>query len=95
MSETRMHNMGKKNTNTMEAPTPVVQSIEKQIEENKDEPRYVVIREGHRVSDQDYSTPNDPVALEEMKFWKKVATDHSWGEPVEIVLYDNKLHRVW
>ena len=63
--------------------------------EKKLEPTYVVIREGHRVSDKEYSTAADPVAINEMKFWDKVAKNHSYGELVEIVLYDPKKHRVW
>lgn len=57
--------------------------------------RFVVVREGHRVSPHEYDNPKDPQALEEVKFWQNIATKYSWGEPVEIVRYDNKLHRVW
>jgi hypothetical protein len=58
-------------------------------------PRFVVTREGHRVSVHEYETHNDPKALEEVKYWRNIAKKHSWGEPVEIVQYDNKFHRVW
>lgn len=56
---------------------------------------YVVVREGYRVSDQEYSTPDDPVAKDERQFWKRVADNFSYGEKVEIVKYDNKKHRIW
>ena len=57
--------------------------------------RYVVIRDGYRVSGAEYSAPNDKMALNEMKFWTKVSKIHSWGETVEIVQYDSKKHRIW
>jgi tRNA(Arg) A34 adenosine deaminase TadA len=57
--------------------------------------RYVVIREGHRVSANEYGNPHDPLAHQEVEFWTRVEQRHSWGAPVGIVLYDNKLHRVW
>jgi hypothetical protein len=64
-------------------------------ETNKKVVTYVVIREGFRVSDKEYEDKNDPAALSELKFWKKIADNHSYGEPVKIVQYDGKLHRVW
>ena len=57
--------------------------------------RYVVVREGHRVSPDEYTSENDPTALAEQAYWNRIATNHSWGEPVQIVQYDNKLHRIW
>jgi hypothetical protein len=57
--------------------------------------RYVVTRDGYRVSDKEYSTTSDKSALDELKFWNKVSKNHSWGEKVEIVQYDPKKHRVW
>lgn len=56
---------------------------------------YVVVREGYRVSDKEYSNETDPVAISEKDFWNKVAKKHSYGEPVKIVQYDSKKHRVW
>ncbi len=56
---------------------------------------YVVVRDGYRVSDKEYNDPNDPVAVAEKEFWTRVAKNHSYGEPVAIVQYDSKLHRVW
>lgn len=57
--------------------------------------RYVVVREGRRVSDRDYETASDPNCIAEVSFWKNVARNHSHGEKVEAVLYDSKSHRVW
>ena len=59
------------------------------------EPRYVVVRDGHRVSSQEYVSVSDPKALDERDFWKLVENKHSWGAPVKIVQYDNRLHRVF
>jgi hypothetical protein len=57
--------------------------------------RFVVIRDGYRVSAEEYETPTDPRAISEAEFWDRVATRHSWGEKVDIVEYDNKYHRVY
>ena len=88
--------MGKNKQDTTQAApvAPQVNAVKTEQGESK-EPRYVVVREGHRVSPQEYTTVDDPKALEEREFWRRVAKKHSWGEPVEIVQYDNKLHRVW
>jgi hypothetical protein len=56
---------------------------------------YVVVRDGSRVSDREYSTSTDPAALVEKEFWSRVEKNHSWGAPVEIVQYDSKKHRTW
>jgi hypothetical protein len=58
-------------------------------------PRYVVVRDGYRVSEREYLVKTDPDALEEVKHWEKVSKNHSTGESVKIVTYDNKLHRIW
>lgn len=63
--------------------------------ESDNKVKYVVIRESHRVSEAEYETPDDPKALNELEYWKGIANNHSWGEPVEIVKYNNKLHRIW
>jgi len=78
----------------------VSQSLQTGIPENKPEPerksvRYVVVRDGYRVEDREYDNPDDPFAVATRDFWKKVATKHSWGEKVDIVQYDPKIHRVW
>jgi hypothetical protein len=86
----------KKVVSPKEAPSVALQTNAGNQERSETrEPRYVVVREGHRVSPHEYSNPEDPKAIQEMEFWRTVANKHSWGEPVEIVVYDNKLHRVW
>ncbi len=57
--------------------------------------RYVVVRDGHRVSDKEYDLPTDAKCLAEIKFWTAIATRQSYGEAVEAVPYDSKRHRVW
>ena len=57
--------------------------------------KYVVVRDGHRVSDKEYDTPTDPLCLAEIKFWSGVSKNRSYGEKVEAVLYDSKKHRVF
>jgi len=56
---------------------------------------YVVVREGFRVSDREYLTPDDPDAIAEMEFWSRIANNHSYGELVDIVQYESKKHRIW
>lgn len=73
-------------------------SVAPQVSSGKQEhsgTRYVVVRDGHRVSANEYANPNDPKALDELKFWRLVENKHSWGAPVKIVEFDNQLHRIW
>lgn len=73
-------------------------SVAPQVETESKEAKpvkFVVVREGYRVSDREYETADDPVAVTERDFWTRVATNHSYGEPVAIVQYDSKKHRVW
>lgn len=57
--------------------------------------KFVVVRDGHRVSDKEYDSPTDPGCLAEISFWKGVSKSSSYGEKVEAVPYDAKKHRVW
>lgn len=57
--------------------------------------KYVVVRGGVRVSDKEYLTSDNTECKDEFEFWKRVSDNHSHGEPVEIVEYDSKKHRVW
>ena len=83
------------NPHTENNSTPSTQRVNNgQTTEERFE-RYVVVREGHRVSDREYDTMTDPIAIAEMQFWTKVANNHSYGEKVAIVKYDSKRHRVW
>lgn len=84
--------MKKQNTQQSEAaPDPNQVITEKEIKPIK----YVVVRDGYRVSDREYPTVDDPLAVAERDFWSRVATRHSYGEPVLVVQYDSKRHRVW
>lgn len=71
--------------------TPQVKTENKETKPVK----FVVVREGYRVSDREYATAEDPAALYEQSFWTHVANNHSHGEPVAIVQYDSRRHRVW
>jgi hypothetical protein len=89
--------MGKRNqpeNNAVAAPAtqPVTTGNEKRIERPV---TYVVVRDGYRVSDREYSSAGDAAIINEHGFWSRVAKKHSHGEPVTIVQYDSKKHRVW
>ena len=47
--------------------------------------KYVVVRDGHRVSDNEYDAPTDMKCLEEIQFWLKVAQHKSHGEIVKAI----------
>ena len=85
--------MNKQNPKQIEA-APTTPEV---ITENKEQKpiKFVVVREGYRVSDKEYVTADDPVAISEQEFWTRVANTHSHGEPVQIVQFDSKKHRVW
>jgi hypothetical protein len=57
--------------------------------------KYVVVRDGYRVSDREYDSADAENAVAEKEFWTRVAKKHSHGEPVGIVQYEAKKHRVW
>ena len=83
---------------------PVSESVEQTLKEldsidtwspGETLPRYVVVRGGLRVSDKDYPKADEPRAIAERDFWKKVVERWPDGTKVEIVQYDKKKHRVW
>jgi len=89
--------MGKRNkienTTVSETHTATTNTISS---EKRERPiTYVVVRDGFRVSDKEYQTLTDPDAIKEKEFWSHIANSHSYGELVEIVQYDSKIHRVW
>lgn len=86
--------MGKQNQFENKEAAPVSQQVVTENNENRPV-TYVVTRDGNRVSDKEYSNPNDMFLITEKKFWTKVSTKHSYGEKVEIVAYDPKKHRIW
>lgn len=84
--------MGRKKDKTEAAPGTLRVETEKQ--ELKSD-KYVVTRDGYRVSENEYDSPSCPEALQEQLYWSSIEQKHSWGAPVVIVKFDNKLHRVW
>ena len=86
--------MGKKKTEESVETAETV-PVTKNNPDPKKSITYVVVRDGLRVSDKEYEDPKDTSAIEEKVFWETVANNHSHGEPVEIVQYDAKKHRVW
>jgi len=73
----------------------IVNTISKD-EPRKDEPvKYVVVRDDRRVSDNEYTDPKDPKAVEEKTFWKRVVDNWSPGEKVETTKFIKKKHRNW
>jgi hypothetical protein len=82
---------------------PVSESVERLLQEPIDDtwspgeslPRYVVVRSGLRVSDKDYPKADEPRAIAERDFWRKVIERWPDGTKIEIVQYDKKRHRVW
>ena len=88
--------MGKRKQETNESAPENTQQVTQAVESEESKPtKYVVLRAGFRVSDREYDTPTDSVCTQEVDFWKRVATNHSYGEKVEAVVYDSKKHRVW
>lgn len=88
--------MGKLSQEVNEAAPDNTQQVIQMAESEETKPiKYVVLRAGFRVSDKEYDIPTDPVCVQEVGFWTKVAQNHSYGEKVETVIYDSKKHRVW
>lgn len=61
---------------------------------NNKEQKYIVIRNGYRVSENVYDSPDHPEAISELEFWKRVAsrTPHV-KEDIRIVVYDEKKYK--
>ncbi len=79
-----------------EVPTPeTLSEVSGEQNDNNESPRYVVVRGGMRVSDKDYPNANEPKALEEQSFWKRVVSRFPDGTKIEIVPFDKKQHRIW
>jgi hypothetical protein len=57
--------------------------------------KFVVVRDGFRVSDREYNAQNDAAAVAESTFWSKIARKYSDGTKVGVVQYDKKKHRIW
>lgn len=88
--------MAKRNQPDTKAALATQQVVTDNTEKKSERPlTFVVVRDDSRVSDREYSIANDPFAIGERNFWKRVATNHSHGERVMIVQYDARMHRVW
>ena len=57
--------------------------------------KYVVTRNGIRVSDEEYDSNTDPLAVSELQFWQRTAKRAKDNSKVEIVKKDEKIHRIW
>ena len=55
--------------------------------------KYVVVRSGLRVSDQEYDTPVE--ANTEAEHWKSIINRWPDGSVIEVVEKDEKKHRVY
>lgn len=55
--------------------------------------KYIVVRGGLRVSDQEYDDPSD--AKDELQHWKSIVKRWPDGSLVEVVEKDDKKHRIW
>lgn len=77
-----------------EVPTPIDAVVVSEEQKNNN-PTYVVIRGGCRVSDIEYATLNDPSAIAEKDFWQRVVNKYPDGTKIEIVQFDKKKHRIW
>ena len=62
---------------------------------NEKSDKYVVVRDGYRVSDRVYDSPTDPECVMEVQMWTKIAKNFSHGEKVKIEPSDAKKHRIW
>jgi hypothetical protein len=64
-------------------------------EQKVNTPTFVVTRGGLRVSDIEYLSETDPLAVTEKNFWQRVIKKYPDGTKMEIVQFDKKKHRVW
>lgn len=78
-----------------EVPTSVETDVVFEEQKVNVAPSFVVIRGGCRVSDREYTSPDDSYAVGEKNFWKQVVNRYPDGTKVEIVRFDKKKHRIW
>ena len=93
----RTREMQPTEVSTLEIPIDEIPPVEQEADWTPGEslPRYVVVRDGLRVSDKEYAEQGDPRAITEMNFWRRVVNRWPDGTKVEIVQYDKKKHRIW
>ena len=87
--------MGKRKKIDENLVTPEHQSVTDEKTSEANPPKYVVVRDGFRVSDREYDDPSNLACVNELKFWSKVEKNHSYGASVKTVVYDPKKHRTW
>lgn len=87
-------NQKNKDVSPESVPTPVETSVVSK-EPSAEPTLYVVVRDGFRVSDTTYMVADDPYAVAEHAFWKRVSDKSKDGTKVEVVVFDKKKHRVW
>lgn len=85
----------KKPKNSKKEAAPANPQVTTDNKDTKKPVRFVVVRDGYRVSDKEYESASDEAAIQECGFWTRVAQNHSYGEPVGIVPFEPKKHRVW
>jgi hypothetical protein len=73
----------------------IVESVSKDNPQVEETVKYVVVRDDRRVSDNEYTDPKDPKAIDERDFWQRVCKRWSPGEKTTIVKYNKKRHRNW
>jgi hypothetical protein len=98
---TTERNQKKTRTDAVPTPTPVSTVLGEQEDWRPGDPSptYVVVRQAygtdHRVSDREYKTENDPMAVIERDFWARVIKFHPDGTSTNIVKFDKRKHRIW
>ena len=86
----------KKKTEAKSDAVPTSTNAPVTSEEQSNEPtRFVVVRNGFRVSELEYDSATDPEAISERDYWTKVAKNSRDGSKVEIVPFNKKVHRIW
>lgn len=73
----------------------IVKTVSKDEPQKEETIKYVVVRDDRRVSDNEYTDPKDPKAIEERDFWHRVCKKWSPSEKTSIVKYNKKKHRNW
>ena len=86
----------KATTKTSDAvPTLISNPVVEQTWSPSEPVRFVVTRDGHRVSEREYVSPDDQAATTEFLFWEKISVKCKDGAKVVIVPFDKKKHRIW
>ena len=87
--------MGSQKNTSLTKDTLVSQPVTSENNNKTNTIMYVVVRDGYRVSDKEYSSYDDPEAIAEKEFWTRIENKYSFGAIVDIVPYESKKHRIW